>query len=130
MDGAIQKALGDKADYYLGFARPRSPRIAFTFPGGFRGQDCSRLRPQQSRPDESGAALQDRTPVGNGLPVDAPGRSGVEHSAGASFAKNPDYFDPENIVKLAIDGVATRSRRRTGCSAWSRAGTRTRFRSS
>lgn len=34
------------------------------------------------------------------LPVD----QGVEHSAGASFAINPDYFDPENIVKLAIEG--------------------------
>src|SRR4249920_839072 len=34
------------------------------------------------------------------LPVD----QGVEHSAGASFAKNPLYFDPENIVKLAIEG--------------------------
>jgi fructose-bisphosphate aldolase, class I len=34
------------------------------------------------------------------LPVD----QGVEHSAGASFAANPDYFDPENIVKLAIEG--------------------------
>ncbi len=34
------------------------------------------------------------------LPVD----QGIEHSAGASFAKNPAYFDPENIVKLAIDG--------------------------
>lgn len=29
---------------------------------------------------------------------------GIEHSAGASFAPNPDYFDPENIVKLAIEG--------------------------
>ena len=29
---------------------------------------------------------------------------GIEHSGGASFAKNPDYFDPENIVKLAIEG--------------------------
>ena len=38
------------------------------------------------------------------LPVD----QGVEHSAGASFAKNPLYFDPENIVRLAIEG---------GCSA-------------
>lgn len=41
------------------------------------------------------------------LPVD----QGIEHSAGASFAKNPDYFDPENIVKLAIEagcnGVAS-----------------------
>ena len=41
------------------------------------------------------------------LPVD----QGIEHSGGASFAKNPDYFDPENIVKLAIEagcnGVAS-----------------------
>ncbi len=41
------------------------------------------------------------------LPVD----QGIEHSGGASFAKNPDYFDPENIVKLAqeagCNGVAS-----------------------
>ncbi len=41
------------------------------------------------------------------LPVD----QGIEHSAGASFAKNPDYFDPENIVNLAVEagcnGVAS-----------------------
>ena len=34
------------------------------------------------------------------LPVD----QGVEHSAGASFAPNPIYFDPENIIRLAIEG--------------------------
>lgn len=34
------------------------------------------------------------------LPVD----QGIEHSAGASFAKNPVYFDPENIVRLAVEG--------------------------
>ena len=34
------------------------------------------------------------------LPVD----QGIEHSAGASFAPNPDYFDPENLVRLAIEG--------------------------
>jgi fructose-bisphosphate aldolase, class I len=34
------------------------------------------------------------------LPID----QGIEHSAGASFAKNPAYFDPENIVKLAVEG--------------------------
>jgi fructose-bisphosphate aldolase, class I len=34
------------------------------------------------------------------LPVD----QGIEHSAGASFAKNPEYFDPANIVNLAIEG--------------------------
>ncbi|MDB4961887.1 MAG: Fructose-bisphosphate aldolase [Myxococcales bacterium] len=38
------------------------------------------------------------------LPVD----QGIEHSAGASFAPNPDMFDPDNIIKLAIEG---------GCSA-------------
>jgi class I fructose-bisphosphate aldolase len=41
------------------------------------------------------------------LPID----QGIEHSAGASFAKNPDYFDPENIIKLAVEagcnGVAS-----------------------
>ena len=34
------------------------------------------------------------------LPVD----QGIEHSGGASFAPNPDYFDPENIVRLAVEG--------------------------
>lgn len=34
------------------------------------------------------------------LPVD----QGIEHSAGASFAANPEYFDPENIIQLAIEG--------------------------
>jgi fructose-bisphosphate aldolase, class I len=34
------------------------------------------------------------------LPVD----QGIEHSAGASFSPNPEYFDPENIVKLALEG--------------------------
>ncbi|RYZ96147.1 MAG: fructose-bisphosphate aldolase, partial [Sphingobacteriaceae bacterium] len=34
------------------------------------------------------------------LPVD----QDIEHTAGASFAKNPLYFDPENIIKLAVEG--------------------------
>ena len=38
------------------------------------------------------------------LPVD----QGIEHAAGASFAPNPIYFDPENIIKLAIE---------SGCNA-------------
>src|SRR5436190_21871080 len=40
------------------------------------------------------------TGYGSILPVD----QGIEHSAGASFAPNPAYLDPENIVKLAIQG--------------------------
>ena len=49
------------------------------------------------------------------LPVD----QGIEHSAGASFAPNPIYFDPENIVKLAIEG---------GCNAVASTLRRTRVR--
>jgi len=48
------------------------------------------------------------------LPVD----QGIEHSAGASFAANPMYFDPENIVKLAIEG---------GCNALCRENTLIKF---
>ena len=44
------------------------------------------------------------------LPVD----QGIEHSGGASFAKNPAYFDPENIVKLALEGGCNASAAATG----------------
>jgi fructose-bisphosphate aldolase, class I len=47
------------------------------------------------------------------LPVD----QGIEHAAGASFAKNPDYFDPENIVKLAIEGGCNAVASTSACSA-------------
>ena len=39
-----------------------------------------------------------------GLCIHSPVDQGIEHSAGASFAPNPLYFDPENIIKLAIEG--------------------------
>jgi class I fructose-bisphosphate aldolase len=67
-----------------------------------------RMLAQSDRPTRVLTSLQ--ALLGNGrlartgyvsiLPVD----QGVEHSAGASFAPNPMYFDPENIVKLAIEG--------------------------
>src|SRR5262245_1032241 len=47
-----------------------------------------------------GAGRRAKTGYVSILPVD----QGIEHSAGASFAPNPMYFDPENIVKLAIEG--------------------------
>jgi class I fructose-bisphosphate aldolase len=47
------------------------------------------------------------------LPVD----QGIEHSAGASFAPNPLYFDPENIVKLAIEGGCNAVASEGGCNA-------------
>ncbi|MGD9581375.1 MAG: class I fructose-bisphosphate aldolase [Vampirovibrionia bacterium] len=45
------------------------------------------------------------------LPVD----QGIEHSAGASFAPNPIYFDPENIIKLAIEGGCNAVATTFGC---------------
>jgi len=41
---------------------------------------------------------------GTGFLSIPPVEQGIEHSAGASFAGNPIYFDPENIIKLAMEG--------------------------
>ncbi|MHC4580522.1 MAG: beta/alpha barrel domain-containing protein, partial [Planctomycetota bacterium] len=100
----IEKLLGKECDHLLGFDNCK----------------VSKDRLQQPGPDwiERVFALSDRpNPVlrnmqlmlntgrlaGTGylsiLPVD----QGIEHSAGASFAPNPIYFDSENIVKLAIE---------------------------
>jgi len=101
----IVRLLGADAENLLGFATPKIPRASLHLPG----------------PDfvDRVAASSDRKPMvlrnlqalfgsgrlaGSGyvsiLPVD----QGIEHSAGASFAPNPLYFDPENIVRLAIEG--------------------------
>ena len=45
-----------------------------------------------------------RTSQADRLRLDLPVDQGIEHSAGASFAPNPAYFDPENIIKLAVEG--------------------------
>ena len=66
---------------------------------------CRSPTATSARPGESAAHVQHTAAspapaISRFCPVD----QGIEHSAGASFAKNPDYFDPENIVKLAIEG--------------------------
>jgi class I fructose-bisphosphate aldolase len=102
---SIQTHLGDKAGFYLEHQCRTVPKDRLHLPSPdfvereFGGSNRS---PQVLR------SLQDLYShgrlSGSGylsiLPVD----QGIEHSAGASFAKNPDYFDPENIVKLAIEG--------------------------
>lgn len=101
----IQQILGPDAESLLGFKNPKISKEKLHLPGPdfvdriLMGSDRN---PQALR---SMQALFDNGRLrGTGyvsiLPVD----QGVEHSAGASFAKNPDYFDPENIVKLAIEG--------------------------
>ena len=105
MDRTIQEALGDKADYYLGFKGPKISKDRLHLPGP---DFIDRIMAASDRNNRVLSNLQrifgTGRLAGTGyvsiLPVD----QGIEHSAGASFAKNPDYFDPENIVKLAIEG--------------------------
>ncbi|MGB9852864.1 MAG: class I fructose-bisphosphate aldolase [Candidatus Kapaibacteriota bacterium] len=101
----IQSLLGSEAEYLLGFNNPKVPKEMLTLPGPdfvdrvFVNSDRNnRVLSNLQRIFNTGRL------AGTGylsiLPVD----QGVEHSGGASFAKNPIYFDPENIVKLAIEG--------------------------
>ena len=101
----IQALLGDKADSLLGFDSPKIPKERLNLPGP---DFVDRIFMQSDRNNRTLGNLA--WMYGNGrlsgtgylsiLPVD----QGIEHSGGASFAKNPDYCDPENIVKLAIEG--------------------------
>jgi class I fructose-bisphosphate aldolase len=101
----IRQHLGDKADYLLNHTSKTISKDQLHLPSGdavsreFIGSDRNNrvLRNLQWIADTGRLAGTGYTSI---LPVD----QGIEHSAGASFAKNPAYFDPENIVKLAIEG--------------------------
>ena len=102
---AIDELLGDEADHLLGFDSPAIARDRLHLPGG---DFVERVFADSNRSPRTLRALQtlfDAGRLGGSgyvsiLPVD----QGIEHSAGASFAPNPDYFDPENIINLAIQG--------------------------
>src|SRR6201995_1652558 len=101
----IAQLLGDKADSLLGFNKPKIAKSRLHLPGPdvvdrlFSGTDRNnRVLGNLQRLFGHGRLAN--TGYVSILPVD----QGIEHSAGASFAKNPDYFDPENIVKLAVEG--------------------------
>jgi class I fructose-bisphosphate aldolase len=101
----IQELLGNDAEAILNYSTPKISKDDLHLPGGDfvdRVWINSDRNPQVLRSMQTlfnGGRL-----AGTGylsiLPVD----QGIEHSAGASFAPNPIYFDPENIVKLAIEG--------------------------
>jgi len=104
MDDII-KTLGDEAEYLLAHQCKTIPKENLHLPGP---DFVERIFSLSDRPK---AVLRNLKRIfnhgrlsGTGylsiLPVD----QGIEHSAGASFAPNPIYFDPENIVKLALDG--------------------------
>jgi len=104
-NGKIEELLGDKAELLLGFSNPKIPKSRLHLPGPdwvdriFSGSDRNnRVLVNLQRLFDHGRLTH--TGYMSILPVD----QGIEHSAGASFAKNPEYFDPENIVKLAIEG--------------------------
>src|ERR671926_30739 len=105
MTNDIQTLLGEKAESLLGFSSPKIPKERLHLPGP---DFVDRVYMQSDRNNRVLGNLEwmfkNGRLGGTGylsiLPVD----QGIEHSGGASFAKNPDYFDPENIVKLAIEG--------------------------
>src|SRR5882762_2515217 len=102
---SIQTYLGAKADSLLGFNAPKISKDRLHLPGP---DFVDRIWAPSDRNPRVLSSLQRMFSTGrlagtgylSILPVD----QGIEHSAGASFAKNPDYFDGENIVKLAIEG--------------------------
>src|SRR6202162_4993160 len=101
----IQTHLGASAESLLGFHSPKIAKERLHLPGPdfidrvWVGSDRNiRVLTNLQRLFEHGRL--GKTGYLSILPVD----QGIEHSAGASFAKNPDYFDSENIVKLAIEG--------------------------
>jgi len=104
---AILKILGDKADYLLNHESKTIGKDKLHLPGH---DFIERVVINSNRTPKVIRSLQQLFSHGrlsgtgylSILPVD----QGIEHSAGASFAPNPLYFDPENIVKLAIEGGA------------------------
>ena len=101
----IVDTLGDQADSLLDHRCAAIPKERLTLTGG---DVVGRVYGQSDRSIPTLRSLQAMFNhgrlAGTGymsiLPVD----QGIEHSGGASFAKNPDYFDPENIIELAIEG--------------------------
>ncbi len=105
MYNQIQEILGSQSEYLLGFNTPKIQKENLALPSGdfvdnvFINSDRNnRVLSRLAWMYNAGRLSQ--TGYLSILPVD----QGIEHSGGASFAKNPMYFDPENIVKLAIEG--------------------------
>jgi fructose-bisphosphate aldolase, class I len=105
MNAEIEKLLADSAPNLLQHQCKTVPRERLHLPGPDFVDRIFTVSDRNSQALRNLQALfHSGRLAGSGyvsiLPVD----QGIEHSGGASFAKNPDYFDPENIVKLAIEG--------------------------
>ena len=101
----IEGLLGDQASYLLEHRCEAIPQDLLTLPGrdfvtevlSATDRSPQVMRNMQSLFDNGRLANSGYVSI---LPVD----QGIEHSAAASFAPNPMYFDPANIVELAIEG--------------------------
>jgi fructose-bisphosphate aldolase, class I len=103
--GKIETYLGAKAESLLGFNSPKISKDRLHLPGPDFIDRIWVISDRNIRVLTNLQRMFGRGRLANTgylsiLPVD----QGIEHSAGASFAKNPDYFDAENIVKLAMEG--------------------------
>ncbi|HEX2733650.1 MAG TPA: class I fructose-bisphosphate aldolase [Polyangiaceae bacterium] len=101
----IQSLLGDKASYLLEHQSATLTKDKLHLPSASFVDDVFGISDRSPQVLRSLQHLFSHGRLGGTgylsiLPVD----QGIEHSAGASFAKNPEYFDPENIVKLALEG--------------------------
>ena len=101
----IEKALGKQASYFLEHQSKGFPKEHLHLPGPDFVDRIGMISDRSPRVLQSLQTLFNTGRLANTgylsiLPVD----QGIEHSGGASFAKNPIYFDGENIVKLAIEG--------------------------
>ncbi|MGY6562464.1 MAG: class I fructose-bisphosphate aldolase [Luteibaculaceae bacterium] len=105
----ISSLLGDKAESLLNYKSTGVPKETLTLPSGNFVSDIFTQSNRSNQVLNSLAELYGTGRLANTgymsiLPVD----QGIEHTAGSSFAPNPMYFDPENIIKLAIE---------SGCNA-------------
>lgn len=105
MTTRIADLLGEDADSLLNHTCKTIPKESMHIPGGdwvdriFYHSDRN-IRVMRALQQLLGHGRLGGTGYLSILPVD----QGIEHSAGASFAPNPEYFDPENIVRLAMEG--------------------------
>ena len=101
----IVSALGDKADYLLKHTSKTVSKDQLHLPGpDFVDRIFAHTDRNQRVLNNIQWIYNSGRLAGTGYVSILPVYQGIEHSAGASFAKNPAYFDPENIVKLAIEG--------------------------
>jgi class I fructose-bisphosphate aldolase len=101
----VEQLLGDEAAHLLQYRCAGIPKESLHLPGPDYVDRVVAMKDRKVGVLRSLQALYGHGRLANTgyisiLPVD----QGVEHSGGASFAPNPMYFDPENIVKLAIEG--------------------------